>query len=400
MSSDPRPLGTRLAWSLRAYGWMVLACASAGAAAPLLVTATPPLYESDVLVIARDLPVDKTVLPRLGDAVFDSGGVASAVAAAPDVGVPAGDLIPERLSLVAAEDSIIYVVQARHTEPTRAADMANVAAAAFVEELNRAGTGVGEFAVQTQALVPTQPLDEVDRGWFVAAGALAGTILGVALVILIAALRRPVIAARDVEEAAGVPVVGTLELPGVGRQALLSGPHARGSAALARQISTVKPGRLLLLAPTSAAAMRRSVYVMVAVALSLLRPVRLEASPAVTDIVRARAGERRRPLQPPAPGSPPAGELVLVEGDPGMEIVDPAKTILSVLAVVPRGISRRRFQALVRDIAGDELIGVVLVEVRSTVRRFGGWLAQVAMAGKARATSGPVASRDLQTEPN
>ncbi len=387
-----------MGWSLRTYGWMVLACALMGAAAPLLVTPEPPLYESDVLVIARDLPVDKTILPRLGEAVFDSGAVATAVAATPEVGVAAGDLVPERLSVVAAEDSIVYVVQARHPEPMTAAEMADVAAAAFVEELNRGGTGVGEFAVQTQALVPTQPLDGVERSWIVLAGALAGAVLGVALVALLTVLRRPVVAASDVEEAVGVPVVGTLELPGVGRGAL-SGPiQARGIAALARRIATVPAGRLLLRTPRSANAMGRSVFVLLAVALGVLRPIRLHAGRAVTELVDAGTDARRQRLQPPKPGSAPAGELVLSTGDPASEIVDPARTTLSVLAVVPRGISRRRLQTLVRDLGAEELVGVVLVDLRSTVHRFADRLLNLVAARGARASRSSVPARDLQTE--
>lgn len=398
MSSDPRPLGARLGWSLRTYGWMVLACALLGTAAPLLVTPEPPLYESDVLVIARDLPVDKTILPRLGEAVFDSGAVASAVAATPAVSVESGDLIPERLSVVAAEDSIVYVVQARDPQPMAAAEMADVAAAAFVEELNRGGTGVGEFAVQTQALVPTQPLDRLDRGWIVAAGTLAGAVLGLALVALLAALRRPVIAASDVEEAVGVPVVGTIELPAVGRAALSRRIQARGIAALARRVATVPPGRLLLRTPRSATAMGRSVFVLLAVALGLLRPVTLQAGRAVTELVQAGVDGRRTRLRAPSPGSAPAGELVLSDGDPAVEIVDPARTTLSVLAVVPRGISRRRLQNLVRDVGAEELVGVVLVDLRSTARRFGDWLVNLVAAGRTRASRASVPARDLQTE--
>ena len=399
MSSGPRPTGTRLLWSLRSFGWMVVACALAGAAVPYFTTPSAPLYESDSLVIARDIPVDKTVLPRLGQAVFSSGPVAAAVAAEPQVTVAAEDLIPERLSLVAAEDSIVYVVQARATEPMIAAGMADQAAVAFVEELNKSGAGVGEFAVQTQAIVPTQPLETVDRTLLVVGGALGGAVLGLALVALIAAVRRPIISPSDVEASLGAPVLGTLELHGPGLGALDRPSLTRGIAAVARRLATVPHGRLLLIAPRSAAALRRSVYVLVAVALGLLRPLHLETDPEVADVVRTRRAEHRRAL-PAAPGASAQPDLTLVDSGSTVEIVDPARTTLSVVAVIPRGIPSRRLRQVVEDYLGEELVGVVLVDVRSGIwSRFTGRLGAIAVPGRAQSQAkAPVAARDLRTE--
>jgi hypothetical protein len=200
-----------------------------------------------------------------------------------------------------------------------------------------------------------------------ALGGLAGLVLGLALIALIAAVRRPVVTAQDVRDALGVPLLGRLQL---GRMA--PGPYperlgARGIATVARWLARVPAGRLLLISPDSAMALRQRVFVMVAMALQRIRPVQLEAP---AELVEAARGQGRPqpgagPAARPAPGG---GELVLVDGGATVEIVDPATTELTVVAVAPRGISRRRLRALVADFMSGELLGVLLVEGRPGIR--------------------------------
>jgi hypothetical protein len=110
------------------------------------------------------------------------------------------------------------------------------------------------------------------------------------------------------------------------------------------------------------------VYVLIAMALQRIRPVQLEAP---AELVEAARGQLRH--QPGAgPGAhrsgAEGGELVLVDAGATVEIVDPATTHLTVVAVVPRGISRRRLRALVADYLSGELLGVLLVEGRPGIR--------------------------------
>ena len=146
---------------MRHYGWVVAVCVLIGAAAPLLAVRPETTYQANSVVVARSVTANPRVLPTLGASAFGDGAVAAAVAADPVVGGGTGDLIPDRLSLVAGPDSITMVVQARDPNPQRAAELADVAATAFAAELNRTGSGVGEFAVPAAAVVPDVPLEPV-----------------------------------------------------------------------------------------------------------------------------------------------------------------------------------------------------------------------------------------------
>jgi hypothetical protein len=347
---------------------MVVACVLAFAATPLIVAPAVPTYQAEALVVARVLVEDVRVLPRLGAAVFTAGAVEERVSADPALSLGTGELIPDRLSLLAAEDSVVLVVQGRDPDPATSARLANLGAAALVDELNRGGAGVGEFTLQAPASVPGAPLGTTDPPLRAALGALAGAVLGVALVALVAAVRRPVVTAHDVEGAVGVPLLGRLRLSGKS-----SGPYperleARGVVTVARWLARVPAGRLLMISPRSAVGLRQRVYVLVAIALQRVRPVLLEAHPELIDATSQHAISQHATGRHTQHG-PAAGELVLVDGGSSVEIVDPATTRLSVVVVVPRGIPRRRLRAVAADFMGGELIGVILVEGGAGLRR-------------------------------
>lgn len=367
---------------------MVVACVLGFAAAPLVTAPPVPTFQADALVVARVLVEDTAILPRLAGAVFTGGELEARVAADPAVGVADGGLIPDRLSLVAAEDSVVLVVEGRDPDPATAARLANLGAAALVDELNRGGAGVGEFALQTPAAVPTSPLTTTEPPVRAVLGGLAGLVLGLALVALIAAVRRPVVTAQDVRDALGVPLLGRLQLT-----RMAPGPYperlgARGIVTVARWLARAPAGRLLLISPASAVVLRQRVYVMVAMALQRIRPVQLEAPVELVEAARGQGRPRPRPGHGAGPAARPASapgarelavrdrtagdragaDLVLVDGGDTVEIVDPATTALTVVAVVPRGIPRRALRALVEDYMSGELLGVLLVEGRPGMR--------------------------------
>ncbi len=272
---------------------MVVACVLGFAAAPLVTAPPVPTFQADALVVARVLVEDTAILPRLAGAVFTGGELEARVAADPAVGGTDGGLIPDRLSLVAAEDSVVLVVEGRDPDPATAARLANLGAAALVDELNRGGAGVGEFALQTPAAVPTSPLTTTDPPVRAVLGGLAGLVLGLALVALIAAVRRPVVTAQDVRDALGVPLLGRLHLT-----RMASGPYperlgARGIVTVARWLARAPAGRLLLISPASAVVLRQRVYVMVAMALQRIRPVQLEAPVELVEAARGQGRPRR-----------------------------------------------------------------------------------------------------------
>jgi hypothetical protein len=105
--------------------------------------------DAQALVIAQDLDVDIRALPRYAEAVFQDGQVARAVA--DELGVDASEVVPDRVSLVSEPDTIVLVIVGHAEDGATAERVADVAADAYVRQLNAAGAGVGEFALQASA---------------------------------------------------------------------------------------------------------------------------------------------------------------------------------------------------------------------------------------------------------
>jgi hypothetical protein len=363
--SDRQRYDRYVTWSLRHFGWMILVCVLVGAAAPLLAAPTVTTYQADALVVARTLAPNPRVLPTLAESVFGDGAVAAAVTKDASLKTGEGALIPDRLSVVAGPDSITMVVQGRDGDPATAARLANVGAAAFAAELNRGGSGVGEFTVQAPAVVPTTPLDRVSNPLRAGIGALAGLVLGLGLVASVAAMHGPCVTAWDVERAVGVPLLGTVDLPRAAPGAYLGPRGIKGIATVTRWLATAPPGRLTFVSSPAAEGMRHRIYVMAAIAMSTVRPLRLKAPEAVVHAVRQQAPRGRTP----ASGAEADAELSLIDGASPEDILDPAATTVSVVAVAPLGISRRRLRALALDYLNGGLVGVVLVRRRLGLRR-------------------------------
>jgi capsular polysaccharide biosynthesis protein len=124
----------------------------------LLLLRDRPHAEAEALVITQRLDMSLKALPRYGQAVFGDGQVAEAVAAQVGDAGPE-EVVPDRVALKVEPDSIVMRVVGRAEDPQQAADIANAAAAVFVEDLNRPGVGVGAFAVQSSATPSATPDD-------------------------------------------------------------------------------------------------------------------------------------------------------------------------------------------------------------------------------------------------
>jgi hypothetical protein len=359
-----------------------------GAAAPLLIAPIERTYQADAVVVARQLTANPRVLPALAEAVFGDGAVVAAVAADPAVGGETRGVVPDKVSVVTGPNSITMVVQARDADPTTAARLADVAAAAFAAELNLGGTEVGQFAVQAPAIVPTAPLDIASDTLRAGLGALAGLALGLGLVALLAVLRRPCVTSRDISDAVGVPLLGSLELQRAAPGTYLGPRGARGIAPVTRWLATAPPGRLFLVSSKSATGTRQRVYVMVAIAMSTVRSLRLKAPGNLVDVIRQHSRHERDEFSAAPPHSGAGDELVLVDGGSLLEVVDPDATTASVVAVVPFGISRGRLRALCLDYMNAGLVGVILVKHRLGLRRRRGVAASQAPATRALAPVG------------
>src|SRR3954471_13025497 len=172
-----------LRWGLRRYWVVFAACLVVGAVvAPLAFLDRTTPAEAQALVLTQRLDMDLTALPRYAETVFGNGQVEQAVSARFGDLVDGQAIIPDRVSVVAEQDSIMFTVIGRDHDPQTAADLANTAADAFVQALNAPGAGVGAFAVQTPARAPAPTSSERSPVLVVSAGAVAGAVLGLALV--------------------------------------------------------------------------------------------------------------------------------------------------------------------------------------------------------------------------
>ena len=204
----------------------------------------------------------------------------------------------------------------------------------------------------------------------------------------------------DVEDAVGVPLLGALQLPLVAPGATPEPLHVPGIAAVTRRLAAMPPGRLLLLSPRRPSPIRRlGLRVGRRGARRPLRRLRLEAPPRLLDAARERRDGLRdvRPDAEPEPDGA-AGELVLVDGGvPVSEIDRPgADRSCRSSRSRPAGVSRRRLRLLAADYLGDELVGVVLVDVGTGRRRAARGRARTAVRARpsARQSRGALGAPD------
>jgi hypothetical protein len=381
-----RPAGTdavgALRWGLRRYFWLVLACVALGAVvAPRAEAGLERPVEAEALVVANRLDMELTALPRYGEAVFDNGAVAAAVAAKYPELSPIEDIVPNRVSLVAEQDSIVLRVIGHHVDPTIAADLANTATAAFVPALNVTGVGAGAFTLQSPASPPPAPDEGLSRRLALPVGLVAGFVLALALVSLILVIRRPVIAPEDAEDVTGVPALGTVKVPWT-RQGQLAPPDAfPGLVPVCRRLLHLSTPTIVLVSRHRDERARRQLTAALARVLSKVRDVRLIGRtmpelPGIRSIgsielestvgeLESAAGKEIGPVADRV-SSNGRGRLSLVDSSEPLDLVQPPRLTAAVL-VVPVGIRRAALSAAVAEHLGGS------AEARLLLIRRGGW---------------------------
>jgi capsular polysaccharide biosynthesis protein len=171
-----------VSWGRRNRLLLVVWVVIVAVAVPVALLNRDTSANAEALVMARALDMNMESLPDYAEAVFTNGEVARAVAESHG-GQPA-EVVPDRVSLATEPDSVVLRVIGHDPDPETAAAIADVAAGAFVQELNMAGAGVGEFAVQAEADpgVPAQPDGEeadADLTW-IAVSLAVGLAVGLA----------------------------------------------------------------------------------------------------------------------------------------------------------------------------------------------------------------------------
>lgn len=354
-----------LRWGLRRYWPVFLVCVLLGAvAAPYVASTLEKPADADALVIATRIDMSLTALPRYGETVFDNGQVAQAVSQAVDTGLALKDVIPDHVSLVAEQDSIVFRVVGHDPDPQTAADIANTAATAFVTALNTPGVGVGEFSLLSPAEPPAAPGPPLSRRLAVPVGAATGVLLGLAVVSVLLAARRPVIDAAGVDDATGVPALGTVTVPRTRR-----GQHARpdefpGLIPVCRRLLRLKTPTIVLVSRSREERLRGQLSVALASVLMRVRDVRYVGPADLHEVVVERqtalgAHPGRRDL---SAADGPTGLTVVDSNDP-LELVQPPDLTAAVL-VAREGISSAALRAAVLEHLGGSAEARVLLVKR------------------------------------
>lgn len=349
-----RPGGTdavgMLRWGLRRYRILFILCVLlAVVAAPAVALLRPTPFEADALVVAQRLDMNLSALPRYGQAVFNNGAVARAVNEKFSDGGDSGEVIPDRVRLVSEQDNIIFRVIGRDTDARTAADMANVAAEVFVNELNAPGAGVGTFAVQSSATPPAG----TDRGPSVLIaipiGLGAGVVLGLAAVSVLLVARRPVVTGVDAEEATGIPTLGTVTVPRGTRKRIVAPQHIAGLAPVCRRLMVLPTPILLLVSKPRHAPARRQLSVALTVVLRRVRDVRFVGPASLQEMVadttaHAEWGDEERVRSV-------SGPMTIIDSNEALDLVQPPESTTTVL-VVPEGIGSAALQSAVAEHLG------------------------------------------------
>ena len=353
-----------LGWGMRRYGALFLACfLLGGLVVPYLVLSYETPAEAKALVIAQRLDMDLEALPRYGEAVFSNGEVARAVASRfPDVGGEE-DLIPERLYMLAEQDSLVLTVVGRDGDRQVAADIANVAAGAYVQALNTAGPGVGLFVLQSPAEPPTagggNPFGTTVA---IALGIAAGLALALAAISVVLVARRPVVDAADAEQLTGVPVLGTVGVPRAGRDGHAPAEDFRGLVPVCRRLLSLGTPTVVVVSNPREGRIREQLSVAMATVLTRVRDV---------DFVAPSAA--REALAEVTAGSRPAadvdrGSLTLVDSSEPLDLVHPPEETTTVL-VAPVGVRSTVLKAAVVEHLGGAVGRIVLVKPARRLRR-------------------------------
>lgn len=360
-------------WGLRKYAWVVvLFVLGVGVVVPLVQASTPDVYEAKTLVLPASLTAPNLdVIPRLGDSVFASGEVEKDVRDLLQLDSGA-NVLPKYVELVSAQDNPSFTVIGRAGNPEDAAQLADVAASTFTQEMNSTtAQSIGSFAIARTADPPADPVPALGGGRFaLVIGVLAGLVAGVGAVGLLLMLRRPVLDPSTAGGVTGTPVLGRVQMRRSGGQ--LSDRDVVGIAPLSRRLLGSHAPVVMLVSPGSAVAQRRQLASALAAVLSRARRVRLASGGDLDREASAQASSLAwgapEPGQEAGTSSGAEPELVLVDG-PTLPERAARSDMTMMLLVVQVGISETSLREAAEEYLDGEGVGVVLVDRARGLRR-------------------------------
>lgn len=280
-------------WVFRRFWWIFVAvCALGAVLVPALDSSKDRTYEATSLIVAQRFSQSVVALPKYGQTIFSEGDVGDQVASR--LGISRQGLIPAKLSADTPQDSLVFSVTGRDADPRQAASLSNAGAEVFVAELNKGGSTVGVFAVQSQARVPSSPVSpRLGASVAVTIGLVAGAIFGLGVLMLIVLLRRPLVTPSDVTDQLELPGLGVLTLPPKRDTEPTLPEDAPGGTRVTRQVLAADVPTVLVVAAAADAAARQQTAQVLAMAIAFTGPVvylgEPEAERDVNLLIRQRA---------------------------------------------------------------------------------------------------------------
>ncbi len=359
---------SRLSWALRRYFWVLgigtalaLAVALWGSAAfsPRQPGTT---YRARAFVAATTLTLRTDQLPRLATAVFTSTAVAESAVLRGGLPYDAEDLIPKYAQIDPVADNVVIFVDGLASEPRLAAQVANATAFALVDELNKLGTGIGTFALQQPADVPTRPVSEPALPLPLVASIAAGPLVALGLIVLITVVRQPVLSRREIEAIVAVPALEVCLPRGMRRH-----PNAArviGLSALVKTLFNEHHGMVVVFSCRA----DRHVPALVSYMSQVLSR---DGNPPVAELSREDSAEIKAPITavPHRAGHSSLQAPVMVEGPPlaGLDLPQFMPTSARALLVVPKGVPRSALRSVARQFLQHELAATAII---ATSRRW------------------------------
>jgi capsular polysaccharide biosynthesis protein len=342
-----------LRWGLRRYRTLFVLCFLLGAVlAPLAALQRTTPIDAEALVVAQRLDMSLIALPRYGQEVFDNGQVAQAVAAKFGDKGSYADIVPDRVSVVADQDSIIFHVVGHDPNPQVAAEIANTAAGVYITALNAPGVGVGQFALQSPATPPPAQGHRLSTLLAIPVGLAAGLVLGLAVVSILLVARRPVIGSADAEEATGVPALGTVTVPRTRGGSFARPDEFSGLVPVCRRLLALPTTTIVLASRPREDKVRQQLSIALASVLMRVREVRLTGPSALQSMAADRGAASGPAVQHHrAESGEPAPVITLVDSNEPLDLVQPPRSTATVL-VVPEGISGTALRAAVVEHLG------------------------------------------------
>jgi hypothetical protein len=223
--------------------------------------------------------------------------------------------------------------------------------------------------VLSEAEPPPAAGGSLSRVLAIPVGLVTGAVLGLAAVSILLAARRPVIDAAGVEEATGVPGLGTVTVPRTRRGEFARPDQFPGLVPVCRRLLRLRTPTIVVVSRSREERLRGQASVALAGVLMRVRPLRFTGPTALREAV----GKHQAALHPDGfqRDASDGNDLTVIDSNDPLDLVQPPDLTAAVL-VAREGISSAALRdAVVEHLGGSAEARVLLVRRGRRARRSG-----------------------------